>query len=134
MQPLPEDGVYNLFSSQNISESVRSSSQRKPRGRGWGGGGSVQQNFIYILIFLNKASRVSSEFLKHLRSVQTFKVLLREHSHLFFHPGLFCSVKSIPETLFCKQINTNLPALLTEQPGSKPPVVPLAKTKSELTL
>lgn len=49
--------------------------------------------FYLFFIFLNKVSRVSSEFLKQLRSTQTFNALWRWHSHIFFHSCSFCSAK-----------------------------------------
>lgn len=49
--------------------------------------------FYLFFIFLNKVSKVSSEFLNHLRSTQTFNALQRRHSHIFFHSFSFCSAK-----------------------------------------
>lgn len=127
MQPLPEDG-FIIYSAGRAFPSLSEVPHKESHG-----GGVVQQNFIYILIFfLNKASRVSSEFLKRLRDVQAFKALLRERSHLSFHPGSFCSAESIPKLCFAnKPTQTCLPRSPSRQPPT--PAVPSAKTKSELT-
>lgn len=49
--------------------------------------------FYLFFSFLNKASRVGSEFLTHLGGTQTFRALQREHLPLFFCSHSFCSAR-----------------------------------------